>query len=1110
MSRAITASVLLSLLFCLGSVAQPTGTITGTVADESGAVIPNATITIFDKATGLSRSVKTNAEGYFSAVALPAGDYDVKAEVAGFHTLARTATVQAGETTQVNMPMTLGQTQEVVNVQAATAQIDYENHEIQGVIQHSTIEDLPSNGRQYAQLAALMPGVTVTPGSTAQFNTLFNVSILGAGNRTVFTIDGGNVSDNIDTAGGNSSMNFSQDTVQEFQLSSVNFDLATPIASGGAINVVTRSGSNDWHGAGYFFFRDHNTAAYPALERNPLDPTPFFARRNPGATFSGPLKKDKLFFFFNYEYYNQVQALTVQGSVPSLTALQGTFNSPYVGKQISARFDYHLSEKQTLFVRYSHDGNDGFGDVFSNGNPSNWVTNTNWADQSIMGLTSTLTPNIVNDIRFQYNYWSNHNLPALPSACQPPACIGVSPAGTPLSQQVPELLNIVGTNFAFGNAAIGPNVNAPQARNTRRFELVEGLSWQKGSHRIKFGGDLNPTRSNGLWGFCTPSCIGAYGPEFTRATLTKAVGGPAAFNALFPALPTTITSNADLLNLPVLTLQSGIFTGIGVGSVSTPAPYDNSQNRNYNQYRAYIQDTWKITKTFTLNYGLGWNAQTGFYNSDLAKPAFLAPIYGANNLSPTGNNLKEMEPAVGFAWSPFKDNKTVIRGGGGIYWDSTPGYYKLREPAVIGPLGDGRLTLSPSDFTNIFPGILNFSAGGAPLAIGAPLPIQALTNMTVGQFMTILQQQLPAIQTLFQGNVPRSGPYTTTNVDVAKTGVEIYPPGSNPLARSYQISLGIQRDLGHDMVLTADWARRQGENVAFPTESDVNLYNRYINGVQTPVIPACKTPNFTPGVECTNGPITQWTDQGRSVYEGLLLRVQKRLTHRYQFSVNYALQNENAETCWNLLNCGQGYGPAIPRQNLGVQGIVMLPWHLQLSVNSSIVSRAPVVPQVGTVALPGTDINGNQALPGLGYQCAGISCGKGSLVQAVENWNNTLAGTKDSKGNTIPSLVLPSDYQFGDPTYSQDFRITYNLTVKERYHVTMLAEMFNAFNIANLSGYNFTLDPLAAGCTLTAPGSASTSCSTQTYNFGRPTQRAFQTFGSGGPRALQLGAKITF
>ncbi|HLG96013.1 MAG TPA: carboxypeptidase regulatory-like domain-containing protein [Bryobacteraceae bacterium] len=1103
-------AVICLLVVCLAAFAQaPTGIITGSVTDETGAVIPNVTVTITNKATGFTRTAQSNAEGLFSAPALPAGDYTVHAEASGFRTLQRDATVQAGTTTTVNLPMSLGEAKSVVTVEAASAQMNYDTHTVQGTIEQGQIRDLPLNGRQYMQLAQLEPGVTVTPGSTAQFNTLFNVSVLGAGNRTVFTVDGGNVSDNIDTAGGNSSMNFPQDVVQEFQLSSVNFDLSTPIASGGAINMVTRSGSNDWHGSAYFYYRDHNMSAYPALARSPLDPNPFFVRRNPGASIGGPIKKDKLFFFFNFEYMNQVQALAVQGNQPSVAALSGIFSSPYELKDYTFRTDYHLNDKNTMFLRYSHDGNVGFGDVFSNGNPSNWVTNTNWADQSIIGWTSTFTPNIVNDLRFQYNYWNNHNLLATPSECVPPACVGLAPAGTPISQQVPELLTILGTNFAFGNAAIGPNVNAPQARNTRRFELVETMDWQKGSHRFKFGADLNPTYSAGLWGFCTPACVGAYSPEFIRNTLTPAIGA-AGVNALFPNLPTVIRSNQDLLNLPLLALNPGIFTGIGVGSVSTPAPYDYTQNKHYNQYRAFFQDTWKVTKNFTLNYGLAWNAQTGFYNTDLPKPAYLSPIYG-NNLSPTNNNWHEMQPAVGFAWSPGGNQKWVIRGGGGIYWDSTPGYYKLREPAVIGPLGDGRVTLSPSSFTNEFPGIVNFSAGGAPLPVGAPIPISALTNMTVGQFMQILQDQLPRIQSLFPPNPPRSGPYTTTNVDVAKQGVEIYPPGSNPIARSYQTSIGVQHDFGHNLVISADWARRQGENVSLG-ELDVNLFNRYINGAHLPVIPACATPNFTPGVECSNGAITQWTDQGRSVYEGLLVKAQKRFSSHYQFIVSYALQNQNTMTAWNLANWGAGYGPNIPRHNLNVSGYIDLPWGFVLSVNSSILSRTPQEPVIGSIELPGTVLNtGSQALPGLPYSCGGISCGKSDLVTAVTNFNNTWAGQKDAKGATIPTLVLPQHYQFGDPTFSQDFRLTKNFQFKERYRLAILAEMFNAFNIANLTGYNFTLDTLARGCTLTNGAFATCGAgATQTYGFGQATQRAFQTFGSGGPRAVQLAARITF
>src|SRR6516164_2269502 len=295
----------------------PTGIISGTVTDESGAVIPYAKVTITNKATDSLRSAIASGEGFFSAPALAAGEYEVRCEHPGFRIVRRSATVEAGSSTTVNLPMQIGATTDVVSVQAATAQINYDTHSIQGVIQRASIEDLPLNGRSYMQLAKLEPGVTIASGSVAQFNALFTVSVLGAGNRTLFAIDGGNVSDNIDTGGGSSSMNFSQEMVQEFQLSSVNFDLSTGITAGGAINVVTRSGSNGWHGSAYYYFRDHNLAAYPALKRNPLSPSPFFARRNPGATLGGPLKKDRVFFFFNYEYMNQVQALTIQSTDPA-------------------------------------------------------------------------------------------------------------------------------------------------------------------------------------------------------------------------------------------------------------------------------------------------------------------------------------------------------------------------------------------------------------------------------------------------------------------------------------------------------------------------------------------------------------------------------------------------------------------------------------------------------------------------------------------------------------------------------------------------------------------------------------------------------------------------
>jgi hypothetical protein len=1080
MSKLVSTWILIVSLCCVSVLAQaPTGIVNGLVTDESGAVIPNATVTITQKETNFSRTAITNAEGQFSAVALPAGDYEVRAEAQGFRTLVRGASVAAGQSTQVNMPMTLGATKEVVTVEAATAQINYENHEIQGVIGRQDIQNLPLNGRSYMQLASIEPGVTIAVGTTSQFNALFTVSVLGGGNRTVFTIDGGNVSDNIDVGGGMSSMNFSQEVVQEFQISTVNFDLATPIAAGGAINVVTRSGSNDFHGSGYMFYRDHNMAAYPNLGRLANDPSPYFVRKNPGGWLGGPIIKNKLFFFFNYEYTNQVQAESIQTTDPAFYGLQGTYGSPYVAKTLSARFDYHINDKNVAFLRYSHDGNAGFNEALINADPSGWAHNTNWADQGIVGLTTTITPTLVNDVRFQYNYWGNHNNQAVSGDCNLPCVAGAG---------IPTIFTFVGSNFP----GVGPNFNAPQGRNTRRYEIVEALSWQKGAHRLKFGGDANPTNSKGEWGFCTPMCVGAFSPTYVEGAL-KPVIGQAGINAYFPTLPQSLTNDTQTLNLPVLLYPTSIFSGIGVGAISTPAPYGRDSQANFDQFRAYFQDTWKIKSNFTLNYGVAWNAQTGFYNDNLAKPAYLAPIFGtgSNNLGPTVNNTNEWQPAFGFAWSPFKDNKTVIRGGAGLYWDSTPGYYKLREAPVIGPLGDGRSTLAGSTFTNIYPGVINF-ATGAPIPVGANFPLNGLLNLTVGQFQSLVNQELPAISAkLFPSNVQTSGSYTTTGIDVAKQGVEIYPTHF-PLARSYQTSIGIQRDMGHGISVTADWARRQGENVSLG-EVDLNHFGYYVNSVETPVIPICTAAQqFVPGQECSTGSITVWTDEGRSVYNGLLVKVVGRINNKFHFQVGYANQREWADQPWNSLNYMAGWGQVLAHQNLNIAGTYDLPWGFEISLNSSMISPTPATALDSALQLPGVNLGSSpynyEPLPGLPYNCLGVSCSKSQVASAVASFNSTYAGTKDATGRTIAALALPTSYAMPQPIITQDVRVTKVFTYKERYKLYLLADIFNIFNVSNETIGSWQIGPA----------------------FGQTTGRIGQTFGQGGPRAFQIGGRISF
>src|SRR5687768_11071546 len=272
----------LAVLIATAAWAQaPVGTISGTVHDQSGAVVPGATITIRQLATGVERHLTSETDGTFSAPSLAAGPYAVSAELTGFRTQRIEVTVATGRVSTVEMRMEVGLATEVVNVAANAIHVETEAHAVTGVITRQKIQELPLNGRSFLQLAFLEPGVTASPGTTSQYNSLFSVSILGGdSNKTAITVDGGNIRNNIE---GNTGMNFSQEVVEEFQLSSANFDLSTGITSVGAVNIVTRTGTNDLRGSGYFFFRNNDMAAYPALLRDPINPNPEFARRNPGA-----------------------------------------------------------------------------------------------------------------------------------------------------------------------------------------------------------------------------------------------------------------------------------------------------------------------------------------------------------------------------------------------------------------------------------------------------------------------------------------------------------------------------------------------------------------------------------------------------------------------------------------------------------------------------------------------------------------------------------------------------------------------------------------------------------------------------------------------------------
>src|SRR5438105_768695 len=255
------------------AIAQaPTGEIAGAVYDPSGAAVPNAVVTLRNAATGFDREVRSNQAGQYSLPSLASGVYEMHAEVPRFRAVAVKVVVATGAVTTVDFHLQLGETKETVNVDTVAPQIEVERHTVDQVISRQQIQQMPLNGRSFLQLAFLAPGVQISSNYQGDYNRAMDVSVLG--NNPDFTriaVDGARINDAVD---GGTQQNFSQEIVQEFQISFMNFDLSTGIAAGGAINIVTRTGSNQLHGSGFFFFRDHHASAYPGLQRDPLAPEP--------------------------------------------------------------------------------------------------------------------------------------------------------------------------------------------------------------------------------------------------------------------------------------------------------------------------------------------------------------------------------------------------------------------------------------------------------------------------------------------------------------------------------------------------------------------------------------------------------------------------------------------------------------------------------------------------------------------------------------------------------------------------------------------------------------------------------------------------------------------
>jgi hypothetical protein len=1049
-----TLTVRLLVIVLLGAgtarAQTPSGTITGTTKDPAGAVLAGVHVTITHRETGQSRKATSSADGSYSAAVLRPGEYHVTAHLDGFKRVEKTASVEAGTTTSVDLTLELGTIEEMVTVPGAQPLIRPDDHIVGGVVTRGQIEALPLNGRTFLELTKLEPGTT-NPSRFSDGRVF--VAPLGAGLNTIprvgntrVTVDGANI-----TTPGTSAvlLQISQDVVQEFQISTANFDQATSLTTSGAINVVTRSGGNKYQASGVYVHRDHNLAAYPALRRDPRNPDPYFRRRQAGAYVGGPLVRDRAFLFAAYEGTDQQGVVSVQPSTPAFAHLGGIFPSPYVENQVSARGDVHLHRNHQLFGRYTYDGSHGHvggASVL----PSGWVRRANKVDQSLVALTSVLTDRVVNDLRISYFSVDSPIRPPTASDCA--GCFGLGEAR----------IAITDVGLTFGQGATGSSVS-------ERYQLTESLVWQKGNHQLQFGFDWEHTTAIGSSVSQDPADITLWAPG----------------RVVDPSIPrpSTFTTVDDFLQLPLRSFSTSV-------GPTSPLWSGFREQRVIDLYRLFVSDTWRAAPRLTMSFGLGWSYEPNALNHDLTKPALIAPILGPQRLNPPSVQTRNFSPTVGFAWTATRDGRTVVRGGAGRYFDPIGGAHPLNlinERHLLSPLGNGRFTVTG----------LNILHDGRPLDFPQP------TTFTGAHLLSIL----PSIRADLLGSLnPENRDFSVRNIDLTKQGQNLSDPS---VATPYALhaSLGVQRELTANFVVGADFVWKRFIH-AFINGID---YNRWVPGQgdvpTTAVIPPCTVEERNDvGAVCSNGRMFFDTTSGRARYQGLLLRAEKRFSNRTQFLVSYALASfvgsNGTGTGTSEAPGGRVFGfnnddwfenygslPTDQRHVLNVSGLVELPWRLQLAASIAAYSAPPFAAYVA-----GVDFNGDgtrdDLLPGTRVNQFGRGLDKDDLVRLVDAYNQQFALKRTAGGQIAPLVTLPVDFSFYDGFFTQDVRVTRTFPLGSgRARVSAFVEVFNLFNTANLVGHSSNLVDRA---------------------FGQPNARVSQVLGSGGPRVIQLGARFTF
>lgn len=996
-----------------------TGEIVGKVIDIKGAVIIDAKVTATSVATGRVHSTTSNAEGSFQFSLLPPGNYEVAAEFKGMSKSFTKVELLVGVHQTVNLTMKPGTAETVVEVTGAAPPVDTTGSELKANIDPKQMSELPLNGRTFASLAILAPGVRPVGSYDPTKSRIGTVSINGSAGRNFnMTVDGG---DNKDNIVGGFVQNFTTEGIQEFVIDTHKFGADTGKSSGGVLTLITKGGSNELHGGGFFFLRNRNLNAmdyFTAQQDNPTKAP--FDKNNYGGSIGGPIKKNKLFFFASVEHTREMSSIAQNVknlntladfvalrkvaplSYPELQNLAVNLSPsipvPFLDTQFQGRVDWNVNEKNQVFFRYGQQNNHLANDQLTGtADISNGGSTVNDLNSFLASWTTIVSPTKLNQFVFQYSHFYNGMFP------------------TPVGNNV--------TEVCFLNSCIGQGENFPQTTTQNKLHFRDDFTWRIKKHSLKFGGQ----------NIYTPSVGGTIAYDVTPWVYLNCDPAQILSNLglAFKGIPSGDCGEARSLDDPGVAYDIGLAGG-------NPSYMEH----HINQISYYFQDDWQVTPRLTLNIGVrndidyGLVPTTQQLNNRAVK--LLAAI-GQNPGVPT-TDTNNWAPRLGFAWDVTGKSKWVIRGGYGWYFDQPwlnmiLQAYPQGNPDVYAVLYDATY----NDGIGIGPGL-----DAAKNAVGM-WPITHAPELPYGSRGRFLDHTLQT-------------PY------------------------NQQMTIGTQIDLGHNVALSVDYlhllalhefAQKEVNPMTSAGDDDSRILLSKIDplyGCQQDdgsiVFPTVGSSTCS-GYHKLNR-ISEMTSDSRSRYDSLTFQVKGRVKNRVTFGASYVLaralayggsaSNQSAET--------QGIFPGLNGWQTALKGIIG-PQNFGYAGQD----------ERHRVVLNGIlELKGGFIVSGIGQFSSGrplpIGAGRDLNGDGVNNeyYSNVVTGDPvfdPYKWGDARYANLMKAQARGDPYYQTDLRVQKTFTFHDRYKVALLADMFNIFNRVNF-GDSFTLSSRNLGADVPA------------------------------------------